>query len=229
MQLINSDALSVLHPYIILIFFEVQVGSSMDPGNVEEELTNDSLGDMSDYLAEYTLEGKWEKVVDMYNQFPACHTAMINDSVGTALHVAVDLDEEYVIYNLVNAIIRHSHGEKIKALEMGNDRGDTPLHVAASRGFAKICKLIVGTKEERIYLVSRKNNNGETPLFGAAIDWKKQAFAYLSHVSRHSATLQDLVRDNGDTILHCAIAREYFGMFLIPVFCSCYIIGHYIY
>jgi len=201
----------------------------MDPGNSEEELSYNSSDEVSDYLAEYTLEGKWPKVVNMYNEFPACHTVMINDSVGTALHVAVDLDEG-VVNDLVNAIIRHSHGlPKIKALEMENDRGDTPLHVAASRGFAKVCRLIIGTNKERIYLVSRKNKHGETPLFGAAINWKKQAFAYLSNVSDHSAPLQDLVRHNGDTILHCAIRREYFGMFLIPIFCSCYILDHYIY
>ncbi|ESW13646.1 hypothetical protein PHAVU_008G214000 [Phaseolus vulgaris] len=189
----------------------------MDPGNFEEELSYNSSDEVSDQLAEYTLEGKWQKVVKMYNKVPACHTAMINGSVGTALHVAVDLDEEDVVYDLVNAVIGHRHEVKIKALEMVNDRGDTPLHVAASRGFAKICRWIIGTKNERIYLVSRKNKHGETPLFGAAINWKKQAFAYLSKVSGHSAPLQDLVRHNGDTILHCAIRREYFDLAVIIV------------
>ncbi|QCE01445.1 ankyrin [Vigna unguiculata] len=184
----------------------------MNPGNFEEELSYNSSDEVSEYLAEYTLEGKWQKVVNMYNRFQACHTAMINHSVGTALHVAVDLDEEEVVEKLVNAIIRH---KTMKALEMENDRGDTPLHVAASRGFAKICKWIIGTNKERIYLVSRKNKHGETPLFEAAINWKKQAFAYLSNLSDHSAPLQDLVRHNGDTILHCAIRREYFDLAVI--------------
>ncbi|KOM46812.1 hypothetical protein LR48_Vigan07g051600 [Vigna angularis] len=168
----------------------------MNPENFEEELSYNSSYEVSDYLAEYTLEGKWEKVVNMYNRFPACHTTMINESVGTALHVAVDLDEEVVVHDLVNAIIGHSQGARVKALEMENDGGDTPLHVAASRGFVKICKWIIGTDKERIYLVSRRNKHGETPLFGAAINWKKQAFAYLSNLSDHSAPLQDLVRDN---------------------------------
>ena len=104
----------------------------------------------------------------MYNEVEVCHTAMINESMGTALHVAVDLDEEGVVEELVKAIIRHRQGEqsvKIKALEMENDHGDTPLHVAASRGFAKICKLIIGTNNERMYLVSRKNKHGERHLF----------------------------------------------------------------
>ncbi|KAK7372595.1 hypothetical protein VNO80_05980 [Phaseolus coccineus] len=189
----------------------------MDSGNSKEELTNDSSDKVSYDLAECTLEGKWDKVKMMYKDFPECHTVMIDDSVGTALHVAVDLDEEDVVCALVNEIIKHKQEGKIKALEMGNDRGDTPLHVAASRGFAKICRWIVGTNKERIYLVSRKNKKGETPLFGAAINWKKQAFAYLSNLSDHSAPLQDLVRHNDDTILHCAIEREYFDLAVIIV------------
>ncbi|WVY89483.1 hypothetical protein V8G54_034997 [Vigna mungo] len=132
----------------------------------------------------------------------------------------MDLDEEVVVHDLVNAIIEHSQRARVKAMEMVNDGGDTPPHVAASRGFAKICKWIIGTDKERIYLVSQRNKHGENPLIGAAINWKKQAFAYLSNLSDHNAPLQDLVQDNGDTILHCAIMREYFGFFLIPIFSS---------
>ncbi|RDX69120.1 hypothetical protein CR513_51808, partial [Mucuna pruriens] len=193
----------------------------MNPKNGEEELPYISSPDeVIDYMAEYTLEGKWEKVIDIYYKFPASHTAKINESVGTALHVAVDLDEERVVQELVNAIITRAverQSAKIEALEIGNERGDTPLHVAAARGFAKICKWIIGMNKERIYLASRKNKHGETPLFQAAINWKKKAFAYLSHISGHSAPLQDLVRGNGDTILHCAIRREYFDLAVIIV------------
>ncbi|CAJ1971122.1 unnamed protein product [Sphenostylis stenocarpa] len=196
----------------------------MNPRNFES--SSNSSDQVSDYLAEYTLEGKWYKVVDMYKESPACHTAMINDAVGTALHVAVDLDEEGVVQDLLDAIISHSTEVKIKALEMGNDRGDTPLHVAASRGFAKICRWIIGMEKERMYLVSKKNKHGETPLFEAAINWKKQVFAYLSEVLDHSAPLQDLVRHNGDTILHCAISREYFDLAVIIVHYYDFIITH---
>ncbi|XP_027368533.1 uncharacterized protein LOC113874510 [Abrus precatorius] len=180
------------------------------PSDRDEELPYITSDEVNDYLAEYTLEGKWYKVVEMYYEFHDAHTAMINESVGTALHVAVDLDEESVVRDLINAII--THHVNIKALETVNERGDTPLHVAASRGFAKICRYIIGENNERIYLASRKNKHGETPLFQAAINWQKQAFAYLSHISRNSAPLADLVRDNGDTILHCAIRREYFDL-----------------
>ncbi|XP_061373626.1 uncharacterized protein LOC133315954 [Gastrolobium bilobum] len=205
----------------------------MPTSSVDEKLPFISPGEVNDYIAEYAFEGKWDKVIAMYYKFPEAHTAMINDSVGTALHVAVDLDEEDVVKELVNAIITKEIDEedalreeqqqqgpqsaKKKALEMENERGDTPLHVAASRGFARICKCIIGIAKQRIYLLRRRNEQGETPLFLAAINWRKQAFAYLSDISRDSITLQDLVRDNGDSILHSAISREYFDLAVIIV------------
>ncbi|BAT81008.1 hypothetical protein VIGAN_03064700, partial [Vigna angularis var. angularis] len=181
--------------------------SAINYGYVEEEFSN--------RLAECTFEGKWDEVEEMYNENPACHTAMIDDSVGTALHVAVDLDKEEVVEKLVKAIIRHN---TMKALKMRNDRGDTALHVAASRDFTKICQIIVGKNpEDRTYLVECKNKDGETPLFQAALNGKKQTFAYLSKLFDHSARWQYLVRENGDSILHCAIRREYFDLAVIIV------------
>lgn len=181
-----------------------------------------------DYLNEYTLEGRWENVIEMYYKFPESHLSVVSESEGTALHVAIDLDEEEVVRELVNAIMTHAatpaqatSAIRIEALEMENERGDTPLHLAAARGFARICKYIIGRHNERFYLVSRKNDIGETPLYQAAINWRKQAFAYLCHISRESVTLHDLVRDDGDSILHAAIRREYFGKLasLMLLFC----------
>ncbi|XP_047179769.1 uncharacterized protein LOC124846508 [Vigna umbellata] len=178
-------------------------------GNFEEVLSN-----KVNRLAQFTLEGKWKEVEEMYNEYPACHTAKIDDFVGTALHVVVDLAEEKLVEKLVIAIIRH---KTRKALKVKNYRGDTALHVAASRGFTKICQIIVGENRKRIYLAKLKNKDGETPLFQAALNWKKQTFAYLSYLYGHSAPMQDLVRYNGDSILHCAIRREYFDLAVIIV------------
>jgi len=184
-------------------------------GDSENILQNISPDEVNDFLGEYTWEGKWENVIMIYYAFPEqAHKAIISDSAGTALHVAIDLDEEIVVKELVNAILTHNvefSDETVEALEMENERGDTPLHFAASRGFARICKCIIGSNNERIYLLSRKNKHGETPLFQAAINWRKQTFAYLAHISKEIVTLQDLVRDDGDSILHTAIRGEYFG------------------
>ncbi|MED6183870.1 hypothetical protein PIB30_041876 [Stylosanthes scabra] len=167
-------------------------------------------------LTHYTLEGNWDKVKEMYHSKPKTHTITINNcNKDTALHVAVELDEEDVVIDLVNAILEHKTG----ALKKKNEKGDTPLHVAASRGFARLCKCIIGENEERIELRTLKNKNGETPLFLAALNWHKQAFAYLRHTHEsHPITFPELVRDDdGDTILHCAIRREHFDLAVIIV------------
>ncbi|XP_024639623.1 uncharacterized protein [Medicago truncatula] len=178
-------------------------------------LLNISSDEVNDFISEYTLEGKWDSVIRLYNKFPEqAHTAIISDSAGTPLHVAIDLDEEDVVNELVNAILTHNNFE---ALEMVNERGDTPLHFAASRGFARICNCIIGSENERIYLLSCKNKNGETPFFQAAVNWRKQAFAYLAHISKGMVNLQELVRNDGDSILHTAIRGEYFDLAVIIV------------
>ncbi|XP_024640204.1 uncharacterized protein [Medicago truncatula] len=177
-------------------------------------LLNISSDEINDFISEYTLEGKWDSVIRLYNKFPEqAHTAIISDSAGTALHVAIDLDEEFFVEKLVHAILMHNN---LEALEIGNEHGDTPLHFAASRGFARICKCIIGSENERIYLLSCKNKNGETPFFQAAVNWRKQAFAYLAHISKGMVNLQELlVRNDGDSVLHTAIQGEHFDLAVI--------------
>ncbi|XP_028218273.1 serine/threonine-protein phosphatase 6 regulatory ankyrin repeat subunit A-like [Glycine soja] len=167
-------------------------------------------------MARFISEGNWEKVIEMYENNPTSHIHTIEEYQGTALHVAVDMDEVDVAQYLLRAILKPqeiSKNEKIKALEKGNEDGDTPLHYAASRDITKMCVEIIGRENERMYLASRKNKHGETPLFQAAINGRKEAFAYLSNISDNSAPLQDLVGNDGDTILHCAIRNEYFGTY----------------
>ena len=197
-------------------------------GELREELPEH----LRQKLAERTFEGKWEEVVRMYYELPGAHTASINDAMNTALHVAIELNEEEVVRELVNAIMTHEtrvrdlvkaidtrekgqgppiEEEEEEALGVANQRGDTPLHVAASRGFVRLCKLITGDGDYGLDMLSLRNNEGETPLFLAALNRSKHAFAYLSHISRDTVTIDDLVRDNGDSILHCAIGKEYFG------------------
>ncbi|KAK7276507.1 hypothetical protein RIF29_17647 [Crotalaria pallida] len=185
-------------------------------------MSGDGLGEIkgndnvvvNDYLAEYTFEDRWEEVIKMYKDSKEAHTVMVSDSEGTALHVAVELYLYQRVTELVEAIMKH--GTEYEALTMKNEHGDTPLHVAASRGFANICKCLIGEDKERIELMNEKNKKGETPLFQAAINWQKQAFAYLSDVSRDQVVLSHLVREiDGDSILHCAIEREYFDLAVI--------------
>lgn len=188
-----------------------------------EILLNITPDQVNSVISEYTLEGKWGNVIMLYNNYPEqSRKAIVSDSAGgTALHVAIDLGKEDVVEELVNAILTHNVqviderveeiDQIVNVLEMGNERGDTPLHIAASRGLARICERIIGSNNQRINLLKRRNKNGETPLFQTAINGRKQAFAYFSHISKWMVNFEDLVREDGDSILHTAIRGEYFG------------------
>ncbi|CAK8565738.1 unnamed protein product [Lathyrus sativus] len=168
-------------------------------------------------LRGFTIEGKWDEVMKLYKSDPKFSTININESRGTALHVAVNDDNEEVVRNLVDSIISHKNE---KALECKNEKGDTPLHLAASKGFKDICEYIIGENGERKYLIDIDNKDGETPLFLAALSWQKQTFVYLFNFKSREGDgnytySKDLIRNNGDSILHCAIKREFFDLALI--------------
>ncbi|XP_058782205.1 uncharacterized protein LOC131656523 [Vicia villosa] len=170
-----------------------------------------------DMLREYTIEGNWEEVEKLYKLDPKLSTVNINKSRGTALHVAVNDNKGEVVRNLVDSIISHKIEE---ALKCKNEKGDTPLHLAASRGFKDICECIIGENGERKDLILIDNNAGETPLFLAALSWQKEAFVYLFKLKPMEggySYIKDLIRDNGDSILHCALKREFFDLALIII------------
>ncbi|KAI5409055.1 hypothetical protein KIW84_054753 [Lathyrus oleraceus] len=176
-----------------------------------------------DKLRGCTIEGKWEEVEKLYKSDPKFSKINISKSRGTALHVAVNEDNGKVVRNLVDSIISQKNE---KALEYKNQKGDTPLHLAASKGFKDICECIIGKNGERKYLIDIDNNDGESPLFLAALSWQKQTFVYLfnfkpsesdCNVDGNYSYSKDLIRSNGDSILHCAIKREFFDLALIII------------
>ncbi|KAE9606603.1 hypothetical protein Lal_00026014 [Lupinus albus] len=163
-----------------------------------------------------TLEGNWNAVIETYKTYREAKDTNIDGDRGTALHVAVNDGIVDTVKLLIN-VIRKDDIEN--ALKLKNERGDTPLHLAASRGFRKICKLIIGENEERKHLIQERNKLGETPLFLAALSWQKPTFAYLFKVFRNDfVNLRVLIRDyDGDTILHSAIRREFFDLAVIII------------
>ena len=88
-----------------------------------------------------------------------------------------------------------------------NKMGNTLLHQAASIGNVSMCKCIATMNAE---LVGSCNKKNETPLFLAAHQGKKKAFLCLLEMCGDQA-FKYCRRDDGETILHCGIAGEYFG------------------
>ncbi|KAK9933104.1 hypothetical protein M0R45_020313 [Rubus argutus] len=162
-----------------------------------------------DSLFENAMKGQWEKVMEAYRKSTRAQRATITRSKETALHIAIADGQTEIAIDLVNIILNSEDNNASNAvLSIANDRGNTPLHLAARLGNVQVCHSIAA-KIGR--LISFRNVAGETPLFLAALNGNIKAFLCLHfhcHGKHHS-----LIRDNnGDTILHAAISGEYFRL-----------------
>jgi len=158
------------------------------------------------------LEERWKHVISAYENDSEYHKVIINESRGTALHVAVNDGNVELVSILVEAILRHEGRGKLRddsALRSTNERGNTPLHLAASRGFIGMCKFIIGENGERKDLIRVRNKKRETPIFKAVLTGQRKAFLYLYDVSKDLDV--SLTNDHEDTILHKSIWRESLG------------------
>ncbi|KAM4087434.1 hypothetical protein ACJW30_10G177300 [Castanea mollissima] len=167
------------------------------------------------------MTGEWKKVVETYEQHQlSAIDARINKSGDTAFHVAVSIAPEEKVQQLVRVIT----GVSELGLWTKNNKGNTPLHVAASTGRLNTCILLAAKLDECLGvkdLVVKelfRNKAGESPLFLAAFHGNRQIFLYL-HLLLLKASDKDLKsidpayrRNDGETALHCAIRWEYFDL-----------------
>jgi ankyrin repeat protein len=151
------------------------------------------------------MEDDWEEVIKKYEEHVFFHKIKIKGR-GTALHVAVSNADEERVKLLVDAIVKHNDPS---GFEITTERDDTPLHLAAYRGFKSMCKCIVGKNGERKHLIRVPNKKGETPRFCAVLARHKRTFLYLHQFFPNDLNLA--MNNEGDTILHVAIHREMFG------------------
>ncbi|KAL6338234.1 hypothetical protein AAG906_018493 [Vitis piasezkii] len=94
-------------------------------------------------------------------------------------------------------------------LKIANERGDTALHLAASIGNVRMCDCIAQKHKD---LVGARNKLAETPLFLAALHGKKDGFLCLHKICGPDEGSKYCRKNDGETILHCAIAGEYFDL-----------------
>ena len=86
-------------------------------------------------------------------------------------------------------------------------------------GSKKICRSIIEfDTAESATLLCVRNDEGETPLFLAALHGHIDVFLYL-HFKCHPGRehFNYCIRKNGDTILHCAISEEHYGELYMEV------------
>ena len=162
------------------------------------------LEDIKVKLFNCAMQSDWEEVVRLCELHPSAHRAIIPASGETILHMAVSAEKEEIVEQLVEQI----SPSELDVLKIGNEEGDTPLHLAASIGNVQMCNCITAKDPN---LVGVRNREAETPLFMAALHGQKDAFLFLHGMCEISEHLYYTQRHDGRTILHCAISREYFG------------------
>ncbi|KAK9286994.1 hypothetical protein L1049_015402 [Liquidambar formosana] len=150
------------------------------------------------------MKRNWGEVLDICSLDSKVHASKITRSGDTILHIAVADNQEDIVGQLAGF-----SGNK-EALKIGNEQGNTPLHVAASMGSVRMCECIANVDPK---LVGARNQDGETPFFLTALHGKKDAFLCL-HGKCSDGEGESYSRrvNNGDTILHCAIAGDYFDL-----------------
>ncbi|KAK9945241.1 hypothetical protein M0R45_010766 [Rubus argutus] len=158
------------------------------------------------YLFKMAMKSRWEEVVQAYGQNKRAHKARITRSGDTALHIAVADCQEKWVEELVKLV-------STKELRIQNERGNTPLHFAAAMGNVRMCDCIAKKDPS---LVGIPNKDKETPLFLAALHGKKDSFLCLHYICTPDESQQRFYsycrREDGDTILHCAISGDYFDL-----------------
>lgn len=170
----------------------------------ESELPTENIGALKKRMFKKAMAGLWEDVVANYAN-PLAQEMTITKSGDTLLHVAVSDGQVETVQKLIDLISKEN---LLRVLKIGNHRGNTPLHLAATLGSVEMCEAIA---EKSCCLIGVRNYDSEIPLFLAALHGKKQAFLSLHSFCEHSDYSYSR-RNDGETILHCAIRGEYFDL-----------------
>ncbi|KAL4604541.1 hypothetical protein ACB092_10G200200 [Castanea dentata] len=171
----------------------------------EDFIIHPELGSFEDYETLYpsAVKGEWEEVLKICGKKLFLSTAPIINSLDTVFHLAISDDRKVIFEKLLQLLPQESLGIA-SALRRKNKKGNNLLHIAASVGSVTMCSLIIRISKS---MINTYNNEGESPLFVAALHGHKEAFLYLH--SECGPNEHYCIRNNGDTILHCAIAEEH--------------------
>ncbi|CAL1389823.1 unnamed protein product [Linum trigynum] len=171
----------------------------------------DQLDAIRRELFQSAMKGDWRRVIHTYRTQPSAYAAQITKPLDTALHIAVSDGQERCLEQLVEIMYGKSGaGEEAgAALRVRNDHGNTPLHIAAALGNVRMCVSIAGRDKA---LVGVRNDESETPLFLAAVHGMKEAFLRMHQICGAEDCRRHYRGKDGETILHVAIAGEYFEL-----------------
>ncbi|KAL7172448.1 hypothetical protein ACSBR2_032024 [Camellia fascicularis] len=158
--------------------------------------------DINSQLFSHAMKAEWKKVVEIYKKYAEVHVAKITKSGDTALHLAVSDGQDQFVKQLVDTIYEaeaaepNGGKEASKALMVENERGNTPLHLAAASGSLAMCYWIAKEHPNLIFIQNKEQMN---PLFLAALNGKKDAFLCLDKLCGKENALINCRGSNGDT------------------------------
>ncbi|XP_073005308.1 uncharacterized protein [Typha latifolia] len=178
----------------------------------EEQPTKSEIEQTRQALFKLAMQGKWKEVVQLYKKKPWVQGEKLTRAEDTTLHVAISAGDEKTVLELLNVV--DQQGVKL-ILEVKNDSGSTPLHLAAAFGMDIACWKMARRHPELV--MTARNKYGETPIFTAVRHGKKTAFfalEYSMEVGNYEARDVTHCRreKDGNTILHHAIFGEYFEL-----------------
>ncbi|KAM3337550.1 hypothetical protein P3S68_031875 [Capsicum galapagoense] len=167
------------------------------------------------------MANKWTKVKKLYMENESLRTTKLTRSEDTALHLAISSyhPDRYTSLHhphllcIKDMITRIPMENRECVLKQKNEKGNTPLHLAAEVGSVPIIECLVNSEEPE--LIKETNEKGETPLFITASRGKQDAFLYLHKCCQNEneeGPIELCRRKDGDNILHAAISGEYFEL-----------------
>lgn len=165
-------------------------------------------------LFQSAVKGEWDEVLQSCTKatWPLC--IRITKSLDSLFHLAANNKLEDIFEKLLQNLspLPQPKGSRyaMMGLEMANKKGNNALHIAASIGNVNLCHRIIQCTDSK--LLSVCNNEGEAPLFLAAVNGHKDAFLYINkYYLQKEAGYPYCKRNDGETILHVAISQEYYG------------------
>ncbi|PHT32809.1 hypothetical protein CQW23_29146 [Capsicum baccatum] len=176
---------------------------------------------LEDEIFNAAMENNWTQVQKLYMEKESLRTTKLTRSEDTALHLAISSyhPDRYTSLHhphllcIKDMITRIPKENRECILKQKNEKGNTPLHLAAEVGSVPIIECLVNSNEPE--LIKETNEKGETPLFITASRGKQDAFLYLHKCCQNEheeGPIELCRRKDGDNILHVAISGEYFEL-----------------
>ncbi|XXG86059.1 hypothetical protein AAC387_Pa11g1035 [Persea americana] len=178
----------------------------------------DIIGEVEDLwkkMLSLAFKGEWDEVDYILtgedsSTIRAFSLQPIYSSNDTLLHLAASEGQTEVVQELLIMIKQDLENDEMGSIEFPpvNVTRNTPLHLAAVNGHDETCRMIM---EEAPGWEETMNEDGETPIFLAALAGAKEVFSTLTSMSQNKEIALRR-RNDGDTILHCAVFGEYFDL-----------------